>query len=84
MIQYFMLKGQIKSVPFGDRGRALRFKYATITLMSHLSSAYVQHKLGHSSISIAVYRYCYWIPGEGRVDLEGALKGGGRKSNRKV
>ena len=45
----------------------LRHTYATITLMSHLSPVYVQHQLGHSSISITVDRYCHWIPGEGVV-----------------
>jgi integrase len=51
--------------------------------MSHLSPAYVQHQLGHSSISITVDRYCHWIPGEGRGDLEGALRGRVRKSDPK-
>ena len=61
----------------------LRHTYATITLMAHLSPAYVQHQLGHSSISITVDRYCHWIPGEGRGDLEGALRGRVRKLNQK-
>jgi integrase len=61
----------------------LRHTYATITLMSHLSPAYVQHQLGHSSISITVDRYCHWIPGEGRGDLEGALRGRVRKPDPK-
>ena len=61
----------------------LRHTYATITLMAHMSPVYVQRQLGHSSISITVDRYCHWIPGEGRGDLEGALKGRVRKPNRK-
>ena len=61
----------------------LRHTYATITLMAHMSPAYVQRQLGHSSISITVDRYCHWIPGEGRGDLEGALRGRVRKPNPK-
>ena len=52
-------------------------------LMAHVSPAYVQRQLGHSSIAITVDRYCHWFPGEGRGDLEGALRGRVRKSNGK-
>ncbi len=51
----------------------LRHTYATILLMSHLSIAYVQKQLGHSSIKITVDTYGHWIPGEGRKGLEEAL-----------
>jgi len=61
----------------------LRHTYATIMLMAHQSPAYVQRQLGHSSYSITVDRYCHWISGEGRKDLEGALQGRVRKSDRK-
>ena len=61
----------------------LRHTYATTMLMAHVSPAYVQRQLGHSSIAITVDRYCHWFPGEGRGDLEGALRGRVRKSNGK-
>jgi len=61
----------------------LRHTYATIMLMAHQSPAYVQRQLGHSSYSITVDRYCHWISGEGRKDLEGVLQGRVRKSDRK-
>jgi len=44
-------------------------------LMAHLSPAYVQKQLGHSSISITVDTYGHWISGEGRFGLENALLG---------
>jgi integrase len=46
----------------------LRHTYATILLMDHISPAYVQKQLGHSSISITVDLYGHWIPGEGKQD----------------
>jgi integrase len=61
----------------------LRHTYATTMLMAHVSPAYVQRQLGHSSIAITVDRYCHWFPGEGRGDLEGALRGRVRKLNGK-
>ncbi len=51
----------------------LRHTYATLLLMSHMSPAYVQKQLGHSSIQITVDIYGHWIQGEGRGDLEAAL-----------
>ena len=51
----------------------LRHIYATPLLMSHMSPAYVQKQLGHSSIQITVDIYGHWMPGEGRQDLEEAL-----------
>jgi integrase len=62
----------------------LRHTYATIMLMTHQSPAYVQRQLGHSSYSITEDRYCHWIPGEGRKDLEGALQGRVRKTGPKI
>jgi integrase len=53
----------------------LRHTYATILLMDHISPAYVQKQLGHSSISITVDLYGHWIPGEGKKDLVKALRG---------
>jgi integrase len=53
----------------------LRHTYATMLLMEHYSPAYVQKQLGHSSISITVDIYGHWIPGEGRKDLTGTLRG---------
>jgi integrase len=53
----------------------LRHTYATILLMAHLSPAYVQKQLGHSSISITVDTYGHWISGEGRQGLEKSLLG---------
>jgi len=43
--------------------------------MAHQSPGYVQRQLGHSSISITMDIYCYWIPGQGRDGLEKALGG---------
>ncbi len=51
----------------------LRHSYATLLLMNHISPAYVQKQLGHSSISITVDLYGHWIPGEGKKDLGKAL-----------
>lgn len=53
----------------------LRHTYATLLLMDHISPAYVQKQLGHSSISITVDLYGHWIPGEGKKDLVKALRG---------
>jgi integrase len=53
-----------------------RHTYATLLLMAHRSPAYVQHQLGHSSISITIDVYGHWIPGQGREGLEEALSGG--------
>lgn len=53
----------------------LRHTYATLLLMDHISPAYVQKQLGHSSISITVDLYGHWIPGEGKKDLEKTLRG---------
>jgi integrase len=53
----------------------LRHTYATLLLMDHISPAYVQKQLGHSSISITVDLYGHWIPGEGKKDLDKALRG---------
>jgi integrase len=53
----------------------LRHTYATILLMDHISPAYVQKQLGHSSISITVDLYGHLIPGEGKKDLVKALRG---------
>lgn len=53
------------------------------TRQSDYYPVYVQHQLGHSSIAIRVDRYCHWIPGEGRGDLEGALRGQGPKAKEK-
>lgn len=52
----------------------LRHTYATVLLMNHKSPAYVQKQCGHSSISITVDVYGKWIPGEGRINLDEALK----------
>lgn len=51
----------------------LRHTYASKLLMSHMSPAYVQRQLGHSSIKITVDTYGHWIQGEGRDGLEQAL-----------
>jgi integrase len=59
----------------------LRHTYATILLMAHMSPAYVQKQLGHSSISVTVDIYGHWFPGEGRQGLEEALSGDVRKSH---
>ena len=53
----------------------LRHTYATILLMAHMSPAYVQKQMGHSSICITVDTYGHWIAGEGRQGLEEALSG---------
>ena len=53
----------------------LRHTYATILLMEHLSPAYVQKQLGHSSIKTTVDIYGHWISGEGRGGLDDALGG---------
>jgi integrase len=42
--------------------------------MEHISPAYVQKQLGHSSIQITVDTYCHWIPGEGRGRVDQALE----------
>jgi hypothetical protein len=42
--------------------------------MDHISPAYVQRMLGHHSISMTVDIYGHWIPGEGRADLQKALR----------
>jgi len=54
----------------------LRYTYATILLMQHISPVYVQKQLGHSSIQITVDTYCHWIPGEGIGPVDEALKPG--------
>lgn len=51
----------------------LRHTYASILLMAHISPAYVQKQLGHSSINITVDRYGHWIQGEGHHGLDEAL-----------
>ncbi len=51
----------------------LRHTYASTLLMKHISPAYVQKQLGHSSIDITVDTYGHWIQGEGREGLEEAL-----------
>ncbi len=53
----------------------LRHSYASILLMNHYSPAYVQKQLGHHSITMTVDIYGHWIPGEGKRDLGGTLKG---------
>jgi integrase len=62
----------------------LRHTYATILLMDHLSPAYVQKQLGHSSISITVDLYGHWIPGEGKKDLVRVLRGRDAVQERKL
>jgi integrase len=52
----------------------LRHTFATLLLMDHVSPAYVQRLLGHKSISMTVDIYGHWIPGEGRADLQKALR----------
>jgi hypothetical protein len=52
----------------------LRHTFATLLLMDHISPAYVQRMLGHHSISMTVDIYGQWIPGEGRADLQKALR----------
>ena len=42
--------------------------------MDHISPAYVQRMLGHHSISMTVDTYGHWLPGEGRADLQKALR----------
>ena len=51
----------------------LRHTYVSILLMAHMSPAYVQKQLGHSSINITVDTYGHWIQGEGRHRLDEAL-----------
>ena len=79
-----LVKGVCKAA--GLRARSphqTRHTYATIMLMAHLSPAYVQRQLGHSSIQMTVDIYGHWIPGEGRQGLEDALcpvpNGGGNR-----
>ncbi len=43
--------------------------------MEHYSPAYVQKQLGHHSIEMTVDIYGHWIPGEGKKDLDHALRG---------
>jgi integrase len=52
----------------------LRHTFATLLLMEHISPAYVQRMLGHHSISMTVDTYGHWLPGEGRADLQKALR----------
>jgi integrase len=35
----------------------------------------VQKQLGHHSITMTVDLYGHWLPGEGKKDLEGMLRG---------
>ena len=55
----------------------LRHTYATLLLMSHMSPAYVQKQLGHSSITMTVDIYSHWIPGQGRRNLDEIFSPGG-------
>lgn len=57
------------------RPHDLRHSYATILLMEHYSPVYVQKQLGHHSITMTVDTYGHWIPGEGKKDLDRALRG---------
>ena len=57
------------------RPHDLRHTYATLLLMEHYSPAYVQKQLGHHSITMTVDIYGHWIPGEGKRDLDHALRG---------
>lgn len=57
------------------RPHDLRHTYASILLMEHYSPAYVQKQLGHFSITMTVDIYGHWIPGEGKKDLDHALRG---------
>ena len=57
------------------RPHDLRHSYATILLMEHYSPAYIQKQLGHYSIEMTVDTYGHWIPGEGKGDLDHALRG---------
>jgi len=71
------------------RPHDLRHTYATLLLMEHYSPAYVQKQLGHYSIEMTVDTYGHWMPGEGRKDLDHALRGtskghGPRKKDPKV
>ena len=59
----------------------LRHTYPSILLMAHISPAYVQKQLGHSSINITVDVYGHWIPGEGRQGLEQVSPGRNRDEN---
>ncbi len=52
----------------------LRHTYATLLLMEHISPAYVQKQLGHSTISTTIDIYGHWVPGEGRKNLEKAFE----------
>lgn len=71
-----LLKRVCRSAGFRYRNpHDLRHTYATILLMAHMSPAYVQKQMGHSSISITVDTYGHWIAGEGRQGLEEALFG---------
>jgi len=56
------------------RPHDLRHSYATILLMEHYSPVYVQKQLGHHSITMTVDIYGHWIPGEGKKDLDHALR----------
>lgn len=53
----------------------LRHTYATLLLMAHYAPTYVQKQLGHHSITMTVDIYGHWIPGEGKRDLKGTLRG---------
>ena len=52
----------------------LRHTFATLLLMDHISPAYVQRMSGHHSISMTVDTYGHWLLGEGRADLQKALR----------
>jgi integrase len=71
------------------RPHDLRHTYASILLMEHYSPAYVQKQLGHHSITMTVDIYGHWIPGEGKKDLDHALRGnskghGPREKDQKI
>ena len=42
--------------------------------MEHISPAYEQKQLGHSTISTTIDIYGHWVPGEGRENLEKAFE----------
>jgi integrase len=53
----------------------LRHTFAPTLLVQHISPAYIQRQLGHHSISQTVDTYGKWLPGQGREQLDQALRG---------
>lgn len=59
-------KAQLRGVRFHD----LRHSYATIRLMRGHNIGDVSRQLGHSSISITYDKYCHWIPGSFKNEVD--------------